>query len=53
VLGAPTIFSRASCDGFPTKVSPREPFFAIAEVVEGGTIVVVPFGLSSSLKKII
>jgi hypothetical protein len=51
VLGAPTIFSRASCDEFPTTVSSCEPFFAAAEVVEGRTTVVVSFGLSSSLKK--
>jgi hypothetical protein len=51
VLGAPIIFSRASCDGFPTIVSSCEPFFAAAKVVEGRTTVVVPFILSSSLKK--
>jgi hypothetical protein len=53
VLGALTIFSRASYDGFPTTVSSCEPFFAAAEVVEGRTTVVVPFGISSSVKKII
>jgi hypothetical protein len=51
MLGAPTIFSRASRDGFPTIVSSSEPFFAAVEVAEGRTTVVVSFGLSSSLKK--
>jgi hypothetical protein len=45
------IFSRASCDGFPTTVSSCEPFFAAAEVTKGRTTVVVSFSLSSSLKK--
>jgi hypothetical protein len=51
VLGAPTIFSMASYDGFPTTVSSCEPFFAAAEVAKGRTTMVVSFGLSSSLKK--
>jgi hypothetical protein len=51
VLGAPAIFSKASCDGFPTPVSSREPFFAAAEVTEVKTTLVVSFGLPSSLEK--
>jgi hypothetical protein len=51
VLGALTIFSRASCDEFPITVSSCEPFFAAAEVADGRTKVVVSFGLSSSMKE--
>jgi hypothetical protein len=53
MTSAPIIFSRASYDGVSTTFSSCEPFFATAEVVEGGTIVVVSFDLSSSLKKIV
>jgi hypothetical protein len=53
MIGAPIIFSRASCDGVSTIVSSYEPFFATSEVVEGRTTIVVSFDLSSSLNKIV
>jgi hypothetical protein len=39
-----------SCDGLFTTASSCEPFFGAVGVVEGSTIVVVFFGLSSSLE---
>jgi hypothetical protein len=51
VGGAPTIFSRMSCDGFPTIVSSQETPTGVEEVVKGRTTVVIFFDLSSSLKE--
>jgi hypothetical protein len=40
-----------SCDGLSTMVSSCELFFGAVGVVEGRTMVVAFFGLSSSLKE--
>jgi hypothetical protein len=47
----PPTFSRMSCDRLSTMVSSCELFFGAVGVVEGRTIVVDFFGLSSSLKE--